>query len=454
MEDIPAAHRSYILKFFEFLLSKSAAVRIAAPLAELPLQPVHDSLLYLRAFVDDPAAAFGRFACARILLAARGYALISAIKTLACLGARRLTVLQTGAMWHAHELRAAFGELARWPDAALDIVMCPPADATYVVHCADDAACPFERLMAALPDASHLIATVADGQLCALRGADLPLLPTRAAGAPLAPPDGLCAGATAAMLCFDDLCGVRPLPAGRYLHFGLDADVPMNSAGLYPLLPFDAGCAGAQDAIVVADRIEELVRTPLSPLRAPVERTAEGSCIKLYTFDAQLADGTRVTLAGAGLTRAQCTTGALLQLAAGQRHWFCHTAPDERAAIADYLAQLDAARNAVAALPEAASAPTSLPTLSAREQYFSFCINATFGVRVHWTEAALAASPWSHCTLLSGGAVTIFLPHHGAASANQREAGLLALYAALWLGDARGRDVVLADEPLQPREAP
>ncbi|WP_175016901.1 hypothetical protein [Massilia sp. YMA4] len=451
MEQIPAAYRGYILKFLEFLLAKSAAFRIGTPGADTDLQPVHESLLYLRSFVDDAAGAFRRFAAERILLAAGGYALHSALKTLACLGARRVGVLQTGEMWQPHELRTAFAELARWPDAGLDIVAAPDSTYTYVVQVADDAAAPFETLLAALPAARHLVAFAADGQLCALSGGDLGALPLRHGVAPLAPPDGLCAGATAAMICFDDLCGVRPLQQRRYLHFGLDGDVPMNSAGLYPLLPFDTGRAGAAGAIAVAARVEELASTPLSPLRAPVECTVEGSYLKLYTLDAYLpGQPGPVALVGAGMTRAQCLSGALLQLVAGQRHWFDHASADERAAVGAYLARLDAARRAVAPLRAVAPAFGSAQALSAREQYMVFCINATHGVPVQWADAALDAAAWPRCAVLRAGTALLYLPHAGTLGAAQREAGLLALYGTLWQGHHGGRDIVLADEPLQP----
>jgi hypothetical protein len=450
MEQIPAAHRGHILKFLEFLLAKSAAFRIAAPGADADLQPVRESLLYLRSFVDDSAAAFRRFAAERILLAAGGYALHSALKTLACLGARRVGVLQTGEMWQPHELRAAFAELARWPDAGLDIVAGPVNTYTYVLQVADDAAAPFEALRDALPAARHLVTFAADGQLCALRGDDLGLLPLRHGTAPLAPPDGLCAGATAAMICFDDLCGVRPLPERRYLHFGLDGDVPMNSAGLYPLVPFDTGSAGAPGAIAVAARIEELAVTPLSPLRAPVECTVAGNYLKLYTLEAWLPGQPRaITLAGAGMTRAQCLSGALLQLVAGQRHWFDHACADERAAVGAYLARLDAARGAVAPLRAVAPVFGPTPALSAREQYMVFCINATHGVSVQWADVTLDADAWPRCTVLRAGTALLYLPHAGTLAAAQREAALLALYGALWQGHHGGRDIVLADEPLQ-----
>lgn len=454
MEHIPAAHRGYIIKFFEFLLSKRAAFQVESALAESHFAPVQDSLLYLRSFVNDSAAAFCGFLAARILLVADGYALIGAIKTLACLGVRSLSALQTGATWHPRELHAAFADLARWPDATLAIVDTPAPDHTCVLQCADDAAFPFERLIAALPHAHHLVAFVAGGQLCALRGTDLPLLASRQAGPPPGPPDGLCAGATAATVCFDDLCGVRPLAAQRYLHFGLDADVPMNSAGLYPLLPFADGCAGADDAIAIAARVEELVHTPLSPLRAPVERTAEGSYIKLYTFDARLGSGgATVTLASAGMTRLQCMAGALRQLIDGTGHWFSNTAPAERAAVGAYLEQLERARHAVMPLRTAVSLPDAAPALSPREQYLSFCINAAHGVRVRWADAPLAAAAWPRCTVLSAGDMTIYLPHDGTPTGSQREAGLLALYAALWQG-ACAADVVLAQSPLAAVEAP
>lgn len=451
MEHIPSAYHRYIFKFLEFLLAKAAAFRIEAPGLDAELHPVHDALLYLRSFVDDSAGAFRRFAAERILLAGGGYALHSAIKTLACLGARRLGVLQTGDTWQSHELQAAFAELARWPDAVLDIVAAPDATYTYVVQLADDAAAPFEPLLAAVPAARHLVAFGAHGQLCALRGADLPLLPLRGGGAPLAPPDGLCAGATAAMICFDDLCGVRPLVAHRYLHFGLDCDVPMNSAGLYPLVPFDAAPAGAPGAIVVAARVEELAATPLAPLRPPVECTVAGSYLKLYTLDALLpAQPAPVTLVGAGMTLPECLSGALRQLAAGQRHWFSHTCAQERAAVGSYLAGLDAARGAVAPLRTMAPAAGPGPALSAREEYVVFCINATFGAQVQWADAPLDAAPWPRCTVVRAGSMAMYLPHSGVPTAVQREAALLALYGALWQGHHGGRDIVLPEEPLQP----
>lgn len=458
MENIPSAHRGYILKFLQFLVSKSAALRIESPQAESQLAPAQDALLYLRSFVDDSAAAFRCFLDARILLAAGGYALTGAIKTLACLGARRLSVLQVGDAWQTHELEAAFAGLARWPDASLDVVTAPGPGYDCVVQCADSAAYPFEDLMRALPGAQHLLALVAHGQLCALRGGDLPLLAPRHAGTPPAPPDGLCAGATAAMICFDHLCGVRPLPPGRYLHFGLDADVPINSAGLYPLRPFAEGWAGADEAIVVAARAEELVGTPLSPLRSPVEHTPDGSGIKLYTCEAWLAGrDSPVTLASAGMTRAQCLAETLLQLADIHGHWFCNTAPAERAALGGYLAQLETARYAVAPLRVVPPAWDAPPALSAREHYLHFCINAAYGARVRWALVPLATPDWQHCAVLCAGHATVYLPHSGATGAAQREAGLLALYRALWQGDqAPGRDIILPVQPFgaaQPAEA-
>lgn len=458
MEDIPSAHRSYILKFLQFLVSKSAALRIESPLAGSQLAPAQDALLYLRSFVDDSAAAFRCFLDARILLSAGDYALTSAIKTFACLGARRLGVLQLGDAWQAHELQAAFAGLARWPDATLDVVTAPGPGYDYVVQCADGPAYPFEHLMAALPGAQHLVALVAQGQLCVLHGADLPLLAPRHAGTPLAPSDGLCAGATAAMVCFDYLCGVRPLPTGRYLHFGLDADVPMNSAGMYPLLPFNKGRAGTDDAIVVATRVEELLRTPLSPLRSPVEHTPDGSSIKLHTCEAWLAGrDTPVTLASAGMTRAQCLAEALMQLADIHGHWFSNTSPAERAALERYLAQLDTARRAVAPLRAAPAAWRDAPALSAREQYLSFCINAAYGTRVRWADVPLATPEWPRCAVLCAGGATIYLPHDGDTTAAQREAGLLALYRALWqVEQAPARDIILPAQPFdaaQPAEA-
>lgn len=461
---LPAPHHASALKFIDFLIQQKAAFRVANPRDELELAPVKDTLSYLRLYSDDSAGQFRRFEQKRLLIVADGYALISAIKTFARLGVRVLTVLDAGAdphvAWSEAELQACFAELRRWPEARLLVHTSPgaamAADFDHVLHVLSADSAPHQAMFARHADAEQLVAQPVHGNLCLLRSADHLRIDGRfAAAEAVSQPGALIFGATAALFFFDHLCDIRRLREGRYHYYKLTGESVLRFGQLHRLCPIDAlAAAAASDAGATATvpDLDKLLRQPLFPLQAFVEQTEPSSYLKLYAATLPGAAGQRPTLVAAGRSKAQCQANLLAQLIAAHGLWFDQALPAERQAALQFHAGQVQARQAVQALRAPAVFPRqpAAPELSGHESYISFCISATFGQRLRWFEAATGDPLLPACTLLCADEFTVFLPHGGELAGATREAGLLAMYAALWQlrqGGVPLLDVVHAASP-------
>lgn len=456
LETLPEAHRAPAARFVGFLLDKRAAFRIPDPADEAALHPVADTLHYLRLYGDDCAATYRRFAGQRILVVAAGYALASAVKTLARLGIRDLCVLDAGAGrdagWRDAELRQCFDELRRWPDAALTLLSGAQAaqrSFDHVLHIVEHDSEAHRQALQASGDAEQLVAAYAGRHLCLLHREDYlaQRWPQRAA---CHLPERLIAGATATLFFFDHLCGIRRLRAGRYHHYDLRGESTLRFAGLEKLIPLSDIIPGQERSAPWSDvPLDKLLAQPLFPLQNLVEHTDPASYLKLYTVDLETAAGNG-TLAAAGRDRRQCEDGLLAQLVIRHGLWFARSGEQEIEALRRHRAdQLRGERVVDALAPQALREARRVPVeLSAPEQYIVFCINARFGSRVAWSVLPTGDAELPHCTLLTAGDAVISMPHAGDLCPATRQAALLALYAGLWQqarGGAPARHTVVAD---------
>ena len=462
---IPVHHHSSALKFMDFLVKNRAAFRVADVSDELALEPVKDTLGYLRLYGDDSAGTFRRFEQARVLIVAHGFALISAVKTFARLGARVLTVISTNAGtntgtqadWSETELQQCFAELRCWPDAKMHVLQ-PDAMATlpefdHVLHIVDRNSAVYQQALVTCAGAEQLVAEYANGTLCLLRsddylGADRP----RSAKGEVHAPTELVAGATAALFFFDSLCNIRRLGEGRYHYYNLRGESILHFGRLYRLLPvLDARFGDATVAKPVAPDLDRLLGEPLFPLQSMVEHTDPSSYIKLYSIAFDYRNERR-TLSAAGRDKRQCQANLLAQLAALHGLWFDQTAPSEAQAVLQLRAAHVQAEQVVRPL-RTRHAGKRRPLecqLSGQETYIVFCINAAFGQRVSWFEIPTGDADLPMCTLLCAHEITLFLPHGGELPPAAREPALLALYTALWQQRNRiepVQDVVVTTNP-------
>jgi hypothetical protein len=473
METIPAPHRQAMHKLLEFLLQKRAAFRVANARQEAALAPVAETLTYLRSYCDDVATVFGTFAASRILLVGGSYTLTSAIKTFARLGVRHLGVLDTGVAqggeWKDEELHSCFSSLQRWPDALMHIERsleeCVLRGYTHVLEMSGPAAAVIGD--AALAGAERGRALFIDGQACMAWGAGVHALAGYARGQqslPLA--DELIAGAIVSLAFFDALCGIRALEQHQYHYYRLEGEGIMHTAQFRQLIPAEhavAACSAAGKRIAAS--LDELSIAPLFPLRPPMENSPPDTYVKLYTAALDWphagADGSPTQLrkvTGAGLTKDQCQANMLLQLVCMHDLWFSLGAADEAADVAALRVRY---RNAVEAITlvrgrEACPDQPSAQGTGLRESYVSFCINAFFGERVRSGQLALSSDSFSACLVLAAGGVAVYLPHSGEVREVHREAGLFALYAALWQsrqGDSDFLEIVLDANPFTAERA-
>ena len=440
---LPEAHRAPVLKFVGFLIEKGAAFCVADPEGELALAPVSDTLGYLRLYADNSAATFTRFVEARILIVAGGYALASAVKTCARLGVRQLHLVNTDPVdtgaWSDTMLHACFDELKRWPDAALTIL--PPSTSDlprfdHVLHMIDDgqASMAHQRIIAACADAEQLVGASTGRHLCLMRAEDyVQVDQTRFHGRGVEP-GKLIAGAATALFFFDHLCNIRRLRPGRYHYYSLHGESTLRFAGLDRLIPVDAIVPGnTASAPSSGAPLHTLLAEPLFPLQNMVEHTDPSCYIKLYTLDFATAHGVG-TLIAAGLDTQGCEASLLAQLVTHHGVWFGQSDAAELALIHQLRArQADADQVARGIRDRGVSHDKPLfPELTAPEQYIAFCINAGFGQRLHWRDVVSGDGALPMCTLLSAGDIVLYIPHGGVLAMAERQAALLALYAALW----------------------
>ena len=465
LDSLPEGHRAPVLKFVGFLVEKRAAFHVADPGDEQALAPVEETLGYLRLYADHSAATFRHFVQARILIAAGGYALASAIKTLARLGIRDLHVVNTelagNGAWIDTDLRACFDELRRWPDATLTILpstqsVLPAFD--HILHITDhnNDGEMHRHVAEACADAEQLVAAYTERHVCLMRHDDyLKADPARFASG-CVEPGKLIAGAVTTLFFFDHLCNIRRLRPGRYHYYSLLGESTLRFAGLDQLLPVDAILpAKAPSPPAAGVPLDTLLAQPLFPLQAMVEHTDPSSYIKLYAlhFAAQNGSG---TLVAAGHDKQQCQASLLSQLVTQHGLWFAQSDAAELDSVRRLRARQAHAEQVVLALRDldvAHEAPL-FPDLTAPEQYIAFCINAGFGERVQWRQAATGDPALSMCALLYAGDVRLFIPHDGTLAIEERQAGLLALYAALWnrrIGGGKANDVIVAPGALLPR---
>lgn len=458
LEAFPEAQRGKLQSLIEFLASKKAAFRVEQDADASDLSPVANTLLYLAEYGDRPARMFQHFVGRRVLLVGSGYPLAACIKTLARLGIRQLDVLLTEThernRWPVADLRRAFCELHRWPDASLTFVQAGEATRRHddVLHLDIDSD-PAVHAAAARnePGARHLYVTVSAGKACM----SLQVTTSQAArendtGETGSPQQRLLAGAFGALGYFDDVCQVRSLNAGSYLHYSLDAHGGVRSDPHVRLSAIEALGAGtaprAQPGLLA---FRESHGAPLFPLGEPSELTEANSYIKL--FSAALGDTAPVDglLMAAGFSRADCERRLLLQLIAEHGVWFDSSGEDERHAVRCYLQACRQAEQVRALLRESdrlSPCDAGWEDESREEAYLEFCISASFGERVRWFESDTGHARFPRCLVLDCGDLRLYLPHAGAAASSDRLELLFAMHVALWRrgkGMAPAVDIVL-----------
>lgn len=462
---LPESHRAPVLKFVGFLIEKKAAFHVADPAGELALAPVSDTLGYLRLYDDNSAATFRRFVQARILVVAGGYSLASAVKTFARLGVRQLHLVNTDPVgtgaWSDKALHACFDELRCWPDAALTIL--PPATSNlprfdHVLHMVNDgqSGIDHQRIIAACPDAEQLVGACTGRHLCLMRVEDYVQADHTRFDGRCFEPGKLIAGAATALFFFDHLCNIRRLGPGRYHYYSLHGESTLRFAELDRLIPVDDIVPGeAASAPSSGAPLHTLLAQPLFPLQNMVEHTDPNCYIKLYTLEFTTAHGAG-TVVAAGLDMQGCEASLLARLVTHHGVWFGQSNAPEMALIRQLRArQGDAERVALRIRERGVAQDTQLfPELTAPEQYIAFCINAGFGQRLQWRDVVSNDGALSMCTLLSAGDIVLYVPHCGVLAIEERQAALLALYAALWnkrVDSHAQQHVVIAPGTLLPR---
>ncbi|MFC0252243.1 hypothetical protein [Massilia consociata] len=458
LEAFPEAQRGKLQSLLEFLTNKKAAFCVEQDAGTSDLSPVADTLLYLAEYGDHPARLFRHFVGRRVLLVGSGYPLAGCIKTLARLGIRQLDVLLTHThernRWPAEDLRRSFCELRRWPDASLTFVQAAEATQRHedVLHLdIDSDPAVHEAVARSAAGARHLYVIVSAGQACmSLQVATPQTARMGDADEACSPPQQLVAGAFAALAYFDDLCQVRSLNAGSYLHYSLDAHGRVRSAPHVRLSAIEALGAGtvprAKPGLLA---FRESHGAPLFPLGEPSELTEANSYIKLFSAALPATAPADRRLIAAGFSRADCERRLLLQLIAEHGVWFDGGSEDEQHAVRRYLQACRQAAQVRALLLERdrlSPCDAGWEDESREEAYLEFCISASFGERVRWFGSDTGHAEFARCLVLGCGDLRLYLPHAGVAASSDRLELLFAMHAALWRrakGMAPAVDIVL-----------
>lgn len=442
--------QNVFIKFLDFLVQKGAAIKqnLDTP-NNNDFSAVADTITYLAEYQADPVQSYLNFASQKLLIAGDGYALLSATKTLARMGVKKLTIAilpQCGRFhFSQQDLQKAFLQHQRWHDAALEFVELHAntlgAHYDHALVCSELA---IDTKTHALPNikATH----VQYGALSA-RHAFLscePIAPALLAAdnqqTPASLLSHLIAGANIAVAWCDHLMGVRAQTPDSYQYYDLQQQSWIKTANQHRLVPISASQEHADIAAVttLSGQLDQLSTEPLFPIGAFEELTDPGSYIKLYRTGLRIegeADELREVVA-AGFSRKQCQYTILAEVATVHQVWLERGAAQERAHFARAASLMSHARRILKtnhqltenALVEATTAVAH----SKSEEYLFFCIETSFGTHIRVKRFSTGDAVWSHCLAAIAGIQRVFLLFNDEPTDADREALWLGLYTALW----------------------
>jgi hypothetical protein len=441
------------IKFLDFLVQKGAAIKQDPDVANKgDLSAVADTITYLAEYHSDPAQRYLNFASQRLLIVGDGYALLSATKTLARMGVKKLAIAilpQCGRFhFSQHDLQKAFVQHQRWHDAVLDFVEL--RGNTSDGHYDNALVCSELAIDSKVQTRLNLNATHVQYGALSARHAFLscePIAPTLLAAddqqtqASLL--SHLIAGANIAVAWCDHLMGVRAQLPGSYQYYDLHQQSWTKTANQHRLVPISVsqGQADLAADTTLSGQLDQLSMEPLFPIGAFEELTDSATYIKLYRSELRLAGDRDDTMAlrkvvAAGFSRKQCQHTILAEIATVHQVWLERGAAQERANFARAASLMSHARYILEtkhhliknALAEATTAVAS----SKSEEYLFFCIETSFGTHIRIKRLSTGDAIWPHCLAATAGNQSVFLLFSDELTDADREALWFGLYAALW----------------------
>lgn len=471
LAEFPEARHSVLQRMLGFLVDKGAAFAVAPSSSVNGLSAVADTLAYLAEYSGSPVDRYRRFAAQRLVLAGGGYSLISAIKTLARIGSRRLFVLHGPALGRHRfadaDLMLAFDSARAWPDA--EMVLVEPSSLRqqafdWLLECSESTASEVSgiALERAAP-AGRLLGSISAGSLVI---ADAPMpwsqpSPMAAGQAQPGPVHLQTAGACFALAAFDAITAVRPWLAGHYGHYPLDGIQPLRFAPRVQLRSWPEldrslpAVAESKRVVELLDAWHECAPGPLFPIERPEEITAESSYVKVYRLAYSVwRDGRarRQTVLAAGYDRPGCLREALAVMASVGGLWLEGSDVSERMQMARTAIVFQRVRRLVADLSPSLQRAVRLgelaaPALSAREEYIQFCIGSRFSTAVIIVDMATGDAEMPRCRAALAGSIAVHMPYCGDVLPADGERLLFRLYAELCRA-ALGDDACLASPVL------
>jgi hypothetical protein len=450
MSRFPSTHQPALLKFLHFLLQKGMAFRLDSGAFPAQLRQVRETLDYLSQYCSDPVERYRHFASRRTLLVGGGYALTSAIKTMARIGIRQLAVLPAPQLGHHHfdeqQLRACFEETKVLHDAELRFVAADALHAAQpafdvILHCHERVDVSRAGQLAQTSPALELMGLIAGRYLfitdSTLDAADIAEGDRAGMFEPAcaAPTAGLIAGATCALALFDQITGIRPAGIADYHYYDLQAQGSLQTARRCRLDPLEQEPGAPAADVGVAIDWPRLAEAPLFPLQPLQERTEARSYIKLYTVTTRAhaeRAGLRVMLAAAGFTRHDCQQQLMLALTGIHQLGLSCCSPDEWAAFSHAACLIRRARAVVRDLSQPAVYEQRSPSLEARQEYIAFCISTTFEARLDWQDVATGQGEFPRCLIVRANDAAAFMPYSAGITDADRQRLLFGVYAQLW----------------------
>lgn len=451
------------IKFLDFLVQKGAAIK-QNPNTENDhdLSAVADTITYLAEYQADPVQSFLNFASQKLLIAGDGYALLSATKTLARMGAKKLSIAilpQCGRFhFSQQDLQKAFIQHQRWHDAALEFV---ELHGNSVRESFDHAlVCSELAIDTKIQTLPHINAAHVHYGALSARHAFLscePIAPTLLAAddqqmqASLL--SHLIAGANIAVAWCDHLMGVRTQIPGSYQYYDLHQQSWTKTANQHRLVPISAL---QKQPTMTADttlsgQLDQLSAEPLFPIGAFEELTAPGTYIKLYRTELRIADalGDGIELrkvVAAGFSRKQCQQTMLAEIATVHQVWLERGVVQERANFARAANLMSHAQRIVETqrhlIENALAEATTAVAKSKSEEYLYFCIETSFSTHIRTKHVNTSDAIWPQCLAATAGNQSVFLLFKDEPTDTDREALWFGLYAALWAYQNDGGDAV------------
>ncbi len=439
------------IKFLDFLLQKGAVIKQSQDTQTThDLSAVTDTITYLAEYQNDPVQSYLKFASQKLLIAGDGYALLSATKTLARMGVKALSIAilpQCGRFHFSNEdLRKAFIQHQRWNDAELEFISV--RDNTLSGHYDNALVCSEIAINPKTTSLPLVHATNIQYGTLNARHAFLSCDPITSASLASDAQETsatliahLMAGANIAVAWCDHLMGVREQKQGSYQYYDLHQQSWTKTASEHRLTSIfeQANTTGIASKTILSGQLDQLSSEPLFPISCFEELTDTNSYIKLYRAALRLEDEVQPIrkIITAGFSRKQCQHAMLIETATLHQVWLEQGETQERsnfkhaASLTDHARKLIADRASLVTQAIANATPAIASNKS--EEYLFFCIETSFGTRVHTQSLVTDDTQWPYCLVASADEETVFLLFADTPSDADREALWFGLYAALWI---------------------